>query len=103
MTDNISRQAAIDAIYHHFPDKTREECAMVLHEVPSAQPDADLIHLQKEQAYMQGWEDGRASIIRCKDCRWHDNQDGSTAWLPCMTIQTPNSFYCGSAERRTDE
>lgn len=38
MSDLISRQSAIDAIYHHFPDKTREECAMILHEVPSAEP-----------------------------------------------------------------
>ena len=28
----------------------------------SAQPDADMIHLQKEQAYMQGWEDGRKAL-----------------------------------------
>ena len=28
-------------------------------DMPSVQPDKDLIHLQKEQSYMQGYEDGR--------------------------------------------
>lgn len=32
-----------------------------LDHLPSGQPDKDLIHLQKEQAYMQGYEDGRKS------------------------------------------
>lgn len=42
-------------------------------------------------------------IIRCKDCRWRKDQSGSTAWLPCRAIVTPSDFYCGRAERRTDE
>lgn len=42
-------------------------------------------------------------IIRCKDCRWRKDQSGSTAWLPCREIVTPSDFYCGRAERRTDE
>ena len=29
------------------------------YKAPSVHPDKDLIHLQKEQAYMQGYEDGR--------------------------------------------
>ncbi len=36
MDDLIKRQDAIDAIYHHIPDKTMDECRMMLHEVPSA-------------------------------------------------------------------
>lgn len=28
----------------------------------SAQPDNDMIHLQKEQAYLQGWEEGREAL-----------------------------------------
>lgn len=27
-----------------------------------AKPDNDLIHLQKEQAYLQGWEEGRKAL-----------------------------------------
>lgn len=42
-------------------------------------------------------------IIRCRDCRWRKDQSGSTAWLPCRAIETPSDFYCGRAERRTDE
>lgn len=42
-------------------------------------------------------------IIRCEDCRWQKDQSGSTAWLPCRAIVTPSDFYCGRAERRTDE
>ena len=34
--DLISRQAAIEAIYHHFPSVTREYATDVLHLVPSA-------------------------------------------------------------------
>ena len=39
MNDLISRQAAIDAIYHHMPNKTMDECRAMLHDVPSAQPE----------------------------------------------------------------
>ena len=30
--------------------------------LPSAQPDDEMIHLQKEQVYMQGWEDGQKAL-----------------------------------------
>ena len=33
MSDLISRQSAINALYHHLPHMTREECAAILHEV----------------------------------------------------------------------
>lgn len=39
MDDPISREDAINAIYHHFPGMTMRECTMVLHEVPSAEPE----------------------------------------------------------------
>ena len=39
MSDPIWREDAINALYHHFPSMTMRECAMVLHEVPSAQPE----------------------------------------------------------------
>ena len=38
--------------------------------------------------------------VRCKDCRWRDNQDGSTAWMPCRALVTPNDFYCPRGERK---
>ena len=39
MNDLISRQAAIDAIYHHLPSVSRTRARTMLHEVPSAQPE----------------------------------------------------------------
>lgn len=47
---------------------------VAIDELPSVQPDKDLIHLQKEQAYMQGYEDGR-KMIRCKDCMYSMMED----------------------------
>ena len=41
-------------------------------------------------------------VVRCKDCRWRDNQDGSTAWIPCRALVTPNDFYCPRGERKDD-
>ena len=41
-------------------------------------------------------------IIRCKDCKWRNNQDGATGWLPCRELVTPSDFYCGWADRRGD-
>ena len=37
--DLIDRQAAVDAIYHHFPSVSRTRARTMLHEVPSAQPE----------------------------------------------------------------
>ena len=42
-------------------------------------------------------------VIRCKDCRWRDNQDGFTAWMPCRALVTPNDFYCPRGERKDDD
>jgi hypothetical protein len=39
MDDLISRECAINALYHHLPSKSMEECTVILHEVPSAQPE----------------------------------------------------------------
>lgn len=39
-------------------------------------------------------------VVRCKDCRWRDDQSGSTAWMPCRALITPNDFYCPRGERK---
>lgn len=44
----------------------------------------------------------QSEIIYCKDCRWQKDQSGSTAWLPCRALVTPDEFHCGRAERRID-
>ena len=42
-------------------------------------------------------------VVRCKDCRWHNNQNGATGWMPCREMQTPNDYYCASGERKDDD
>lgn len=62
----------------------------------------DMEQAEIEKAFDLGREDAMAEIVQCKDCRWQKDQSGSTAWLPCMVLVTPDDFYCGRAERRTD-
>lgn len=52
---------------------------------------------------VDAWSPRGDSIILCKDCKWHDNQDRATMWLPCMEIKTEDNFYCGYAEGYDDE
>lgn len=44
-------------------------------------------------------------IIRCKDCKYSDEnwRRVSVRWLPCMDMRTGSNWFCGSAERRTDD
>ena len=88
MSDPIERQDAINEALkcrvievtpaHMLIDKT--EMVTKLLALPSAQPE----------------------IIHCRECRWRNDQNGSTAWLPCRVIVTPSDFYCGRAERREE-
>ena len=94
MSDLISRQAAIDAIKKHRQDVfvMMDDCGFlsglakameIISKLPSAQPE----------------------IIRCKDCKWKDEnwRRVSVRWLPCMLIRPGDNWFCGCAERRTDE
>lgn len=88
---------------HFVKASEKYECGMfslaeVTHElwkIASAQPDKDLIHLQKEQAYMNGYEDGRksrkgkwihegweASYLRCSSCGWRDYTEDYSNYCP---------------------
>ena len=51
MNDLINREAAIDALYHHLPEKSREECAAILHEVPSQPERKNGKWIKVEKAY----------------------------------------------------
>lgn len=63
MGDLIDRQAAIEAVDGALLDGISEGLAIeILAELPSVQPDNDMVHLQKEQAYLQGWEEGREAL-----------------------------------------
>ena len=88
MDDLISRQAAIDAfdmpIFNIKGKENAERFVEYLRtvlqrikELPSAQPE----------------------IIRCKDCAKRKYCRTSTAWA----VAPDDDWYCGDAERRTDE
>ena len=42
-------------------------------------------------------------VVRCRDCKWRDDQKGTTKWMPCRALVTPNDFYCASGERKDGE
>lgn len=65
-------------------DAARIALKMAGHErkkiLPSVQPDKDLIHLQKEQAYMQGWEDGQKAL---REEMWEYEREGYDQQTGC--------------------
>jgi hypothetical protein len=101
MDDLISRQAAIDAMYHHFCDKSREECAQILHEVPSVTPQANKedIHREREQAYMRGYEDGSRKYRTISTETTNRCDLISREWLKTAI----HNFYYGLQHTPTEE
>ena len=93
MSDLIDRQAAIDAF--GLSEKTRKyggdhsgydtrmlyEIQDTLESLPSAQPE----------------------IIRCKDCEHWKNEHLCESLSRFGSFETKADFYCGYAERKTDE
>lgn len=67
MNDLIYRQSAINAIENTECELLScewDELTNAIKQAPSAEQDNDMIHLQKEQAYLQGWEEGREALRR---------------------------------------
>ena len=104
--DLISRQEAIDAVADlYWMDERlsnfKKEIDATFDKIktlPSAQPEV--------LACGEGELIAQPEIVRCKDCKyWNDEfaKDKSTCWLPCMSMTTHRKWYCGSAERRTDD
>lgn len=90
MKDTIYRQDAIDAVNAYLGlsavSRTVQNMTSIqeiLEKLPSAQPE----------------------IITCRDCKYSDEnwRRVSVKWLPCMDMRTGSNWFCGSAERRTDE
>ena len=82
--DTISRHTAIDAFYKHPNiNWTTLDVLTKINALPSVQPE----------------------IIRCKDCKWWSNDDYRECSSPNYDdgYVTPAGFYCGYAERRTDD
>ena len=78
MSDLIDRQQAIDKLRNNLAYMQAfgaDRAVTLIEELPSAQPEP----------------------IRCKDCRQNYNCDIQ------YHAQAGNMFYCGAAERRTDE
>lgn len=88
MDDYISRQAAIDTVV-----------AWTVEDRPDIEMPTDLIDRIKNMPSAQ------PEIIRCKDCKYRDEnwRRVSVRWLPCMDVRTGSNWFCGSAERRTDD
>lgn len=71
----MTRKEAIDVLRHNYPSTCFTdlcEAVEIAIQALSAQSDNDMIHLQKEQAYLKGWEDGREALRREM---WEDEQD----------------------------
>ena len=65
MKDLIYRQSAINAIENTECELLScewDELTNAIKQVPSAEQDNDMIHLQKEQEYLRGWEEGREAL-----------------------------------------
>ena len=98
--DLISRQAAIDALRYAQHRFTVADEAGGMGTVKWSE---DVIYFAAAERVLSELPSAQPEIIHCRDCRWRKDQSGSTEWLPCRAIVTPSDFYCGRAERRTDE
>ena len=99
-TDAISRQAAIDAIentdwYHQNANGDM---------VSGANPDMHQAWYKADDVYsaLKSAPSAQPEIIRCKDCKY--NTYSKKCLQPDSFFLVPaDDFYCGYAERRTDE
>ena len=78
--DCVERQAAIEACTDRNGICIAKQRLL---ELPSVHPDKDLIHLQKEQAYMQGYEDER----KPRKGKWTRHFDGNEWYWYCSSCK----------------
>lgn len=96
MSDLIDRQEAIKAILGEPPEVNYPiYYAEKIRELPSVQPNKDLLHLQREQAYLQGYEDGQKS----RKGKWIDSGYGVECslcgeWYPHASIARNQLNFC---------
>lgn len=104
MDDTINRQAAMDAVHKSildFFDICDDD-----EESPMTYKDERLLEVNKViTTQIKAIPSAEPEIVRCKDCKYRDEnwRRVSVRWLPCMDVRTGSNWYCGSAERRTDE
>ena len=88
MSDLISRQAAIEAI-----DRLDIPEDMCVFEI--------LSHIELEIGTLPS---AQPEIIMCKDCKHKGTKNRvANAWTTIFGFMVKDDFYCGLAERRTDE
>lgn len=110
MSDLIERDIAIDAVKRLSlgeTDATRFAMRIgdYLERMPSAQLDlSEYSEKLWRAAYERGKKEAQPDIVRCKDCKYHDEnwRRVSPMWLPCMDMRMGSNWYCGYAERRED-
>lgn len=85
MDDLISRQTAIDEIARwigYLDDDMIGRIQLGLKRLPSAEPE----------------------IIRCKECRFHENEQPGMVYCPAVVGGwVEDDWFCKGGERRTDE
>lgn len=59
------------------------------------------LRFDREQ-YEKGWNDRDAEIVRCKDCRWFEN-DGYHTNCQIIRFCVEAEDYCSRGERREDD
>ena len=93
----ISLQAAIDTLFELY------EYQMDIDPTEAADLVRQGIYLAEKK--IEQLPSAEPEIIRCKDCKYQDEnwRRVSVRWLPCMDVRTGSNWFCGSAERRTDE
>ncbi len=123
--DSISRQAAItilDAwlrVHGGAYGKGLSAARELIADLPAVQPQrktdewcTDCREYDQEKHCCPRWnrviretlKDAQPEIIRCKDCKWCEDADGSMCKNPASwVVATDCDFGCVLAERRTDE
>lgn len=89
MSDLISREDAINAIYHHFPQMTMSECAVMLYEVSSAQPEQWIPvseRLPEEEVQVLVTDDAGGLATIDVDCGYFDEEYGRFEWFHSQNV-----------------
>ena len=113
MDDLILRRQAIDTLRKKQDNGKRDISrfynTIIQHDIeaimqlPSVRPDlSEYSDKLWQKAYERGKAEAQAEIVRCKDCRF--NTYSKKCLNPDSFFLVPaDDFYCGYAERRTDE
>lgn len=60
----------------------------------------DIVYENKkayEEGYKKGYSDRDKEIVRCKDCKYHDKEDGKNF---CDCGNRPDDWFCADGEKK---